>query len=72
MQGNTHLHSPSHHCLDGEVYRGNRHHNVCEFSTRVRMAIHVCTYHVTRYHGTYSSTYHGTRVHVYVHKLFLR
>jgi hypothetical protein len=28
MQGNTHLHSryrPSHHCLNGEVYRGNRH-----------------------------------------------
>ncbi len=21
---------PSHHCLDGEVYRGNRHYNVCE------------------------------------------
>jgi hypothetical protein len=36
MQGNTRLHSrylvlgtPSHHCLNGEVYRGNRHHNVC-------------------------------------------
>jgi hypothetical protein len=21
---------PSHHCLDGEVYRGNRHYYVCE------------------------------------------
>jgi hypothetical protein len=21
---------PSHHCLNGEVYRGNRHYNVCE------------------------------------------
>ncbi len=21
---------PSHHCFDGEVYRGNRHYNVCE------------------------------------------
>ncbi len=29
---------PSHHCLDGEVYRGNRHYNVCE--------------HVHVYHGT--------------------
>jgi hypothetical protein len=33
MQGNTHVHlslPPSHHCLDGEVYRGDRHYNVCE------------------------------------------
>jgi hypothetical protein len=28
MQVNTHLHSR--YCLNGEVYRGNRHHDVCE------------------------------------------
>jgi hypothetical protein len=29
MQSNTRLHSRN-HCLNGEVYRGNRHYNVCE------------------------------------------
>ncbi len=34
MQGNTHLHSRyrphTTASIDGEVYRGNRHYNVCE------------------------------------------
>jgi hypothetical protein len=27
---------PSHHCLNGEVYRGNRHYNVCEHGGWIR------------------------------------
>jgi hypothetical protein len=35
---------PSHHCLDGEVYRGNRHYNVCEHVGYVYVLEYVLEY----------------------------
>ncbi len=37
----------SHHCLDGEVYRGNRHYNVCEHVVHVYyVRTYTCTVYV--------------------------
>jgi hypothetical protein len=52
----------SHHCLNGEVYRGNRHYNVCEYQvidhgTRVPWYYE---YTCTMLAWKYTCTYHGT------------
>ncbi len=56
---------PSHHCLDGEVYRGTRHYNVCEHvGLDTNQSLHhpperdVCTYSAT---GTICTIVGSTR-----------
>ncbi len=48
---------PSHHCLDGEVYRGNRHYNVHEYQV-VRTLARQCftIYGIVRTIGRYMCT----------------
>jgi hypothetical protein len=47
----------SHHCLDGEVYRGNRHYNVCERT-------YMCTYNVMSQLSGWKRAHMGTENHV--------